>query len=34
MTAFINPDLVLINKKPDAETLQLVQIGSHFEFEL
>jgi mRNA interferase YafQ len=28
------PDLVLIYRKPDAETLQLVRIGSHSELGL
>ncbi|RXL71801.1 type II toxin-antitoxin system YafQ family toxin, partial [Citrobacter sp. AAK_AS5] len=27
----IKPDLVLIYRKPDPETLQLVRIGSHAE---
>jgi mRNA interferase YafQ len=27
----IKPDLVLIYRKPDAETLELVRIGSHSE---
>ncbi len=27
----IKPDLVLIYRKPDAETLQLVRLGSHSE---
>jgi mRNA interferase YafQ len=27
----IKPDLVLIYRKPDAETLQLVRMGSHGE---
>ena len=27
----IRPDLVLIYRKPDAETLQLVRLGSHSE---
>ncbi|NCA90566.1 MAG: type II toxin-antitoxin system YafQ family toxin [Gammaproteobacteria bacterium] len=27
----IKPDLVLIDRKPDPETLQLVRIGSHAE---
>lgn len=30
----IKPDLVLIYRKPDAETLQLVRIGSHSELGL
>ena len=30
----IKPDLVLIYKKPDAETLQLVRMGSHSELDL
>jgi mRNA interferase YafQ len=34
MTAYIKPDLVLIYRKPDAETLQLVQSGSHSELGL
>ena len=28
------PDLVLIYRKPDAETLLLVRLGSHAELEL
>lgn len=27
----IHPDLVLIYRKPDTETLQLVRLGSHSE---
>ncbi len=27
----IKPDLVLIYRKPDAETLELVRLGSHSE---
>ena len=27
----IKPDLVLIYRKPDSETLQLVRVGSHAE---
>ena len=27
----LKPDLVLIYRKPDAETLQLVRLGSHGE---
>ena len=27
----IRPDLVLIYRKPDADTLQLVRLGSHSE---
>lgn len=27
----LKPDLVLIYRKPDAETLQLVRLGSHAE---
>ena len=27
----LRPDLVLIYRKPDAETLQLVRLGSHSE---
>lgn len=27
----IKPDLVLIYRKPDSETLQLVRLGSHTE---
>ncbi len=27
----VKPDLVLIYRKPDVETLQLVRIGSHAE---
>jgi mRNA interferase YafQ len=30
----IRPDLVLIYCKPDAETLQLVRLGSHSELGL
>ena len=30
----IKPDLVLIYRKPDAETLQLVRMGSHSELDL
>lgn len=30
----IRPDLVLIYRKPDAETLELVRLGSHSELEL
>ncbi len=30
----IRPDLVLIYRKPDADTLQLVRIGSHSELGL
>lgn len=30
----IKPDLVLIYRKPDAEVLQLVRIGSHGELSL
>ena len=30
----VQPDLVLIYRKPDAETLQLVRIGSHSELGL
>ena len=30
----IKPDLVLIYRKPDAEALQLVRIGSHSELSL
>jgi len=30
----IKPDLVLIYRKPDASTLQLVRIGSHSELGL
>ena len=30
----IKPDLVLIYRKPDAETLQLVRMGSHSELGL
>ncbi|AAO28955.1 type II toxin-antitoxin system mRNA interferase toxin, RelE/StbE family [Xylella fastidiosa subsp. fastidiosa] len=30
----IKPDLVLIYRKPDNETLQLVRIGSHSELGL
>jgi mRNA interferase YafQ len=28
----VRPDLVLIYRKPDADTLQLVRLGSHAEF--
>lgn len=30
----LRPDLVLIYRKPDAETLQLVRLGSHSELSL
>lgn len=30
----VKPDLVLIYRKPDEETLQLVRIGSHSELGL
>ncbi len=30
----IKPDLVLIYRKPDAERLQLVRLGSHSELSL
>lgn len=30
----IRPDLVLIYRKPDAERLQLVRLGSHAELSL
>lgn len=30
----IKPDLVLIYCKPDADTLQLVRLGSHSELSL
>ena len=30
----IRPDLILIYRKPDAERLQLVRIGSHAELGL
>jgi mRNA interferase YafQ len=30
----ITPDLVLIYRKPDAETLDLVRLGSHSELSL
>jgi len=30
----IRPDLVLIYRKPDAEVLQLVRLGSHSELGL
>jgi mRNA interferase YafQ len=30
----VRPDLVLIYRKPDAETLQLVRLGSHSELGL
>jgi mRNA interferase YafQ len=30
----VRPDLVLIYRKPDAERLQLVRLGSHAELSL
>ena len=30
----MRPDLVLIYRKPDAETLQLIRLGSHSELGL
>jgi mRNA interferase YafQ len=30
----IKPDLILIYRKPDSETLQLVRLGSHAELGL
>ena len=30
----LKPDLILIYRKPDAETLRLVRLGSHSELEL
>ena len=30
----VKPDLVLIYRKPDAQTLQLVRLGSHSELGL
>lgn len=30
----VKPDLVLIYRKPDASTLQLVRLGSHAELSL
>ena len=30
----VRPDLVLIYRKPDTETLQLVRLGSHSELGL
>ena len=30
----IRPDLVLIYRKPDADTLELVRLGSHSELDL
>lgn len=30
----IHPDLLLIYRKPDAQTLQLVRLGSHSELDL
>lgn len=30
----VRPDLVLIYRKPDADTLQLVRLGSHAELGL
>jgi mRNA interferase YafQ len=30
----IRPDIVLIYQKPNAETLDLVRIGSHSELDL
>jgi mRNA interferase YafQ len=31
---YLRPDLVLIDRKPDAETLELVRMGSHGELGL
>jgi addiction module RelE/StbE family toxin len=31
---YIRPDLVLIYRKPDAQRLQLVRLGSHAELSL
>ena len=31
---YIRPDLVLIYRKPDADTLELVRLGSHRELGL
>ena len=30
----VRPDLVVIYRKPDAETLELVRLGSHSELSL
>jgi mRNA interferase YafQ len=30
----IRPDLILIYRKPDAESLELVRLGSHSELSL
>jgi mRNA interferase YafQ len=30
----VKPDLVLIYRKPDAETLELLRLGSHSELHL
>ncbi|WP_208438330.1 type II toxin-antitoxin system YafQ family toxin, partial [Bartonella taylorii] len=30
----IKPDLVLIYRKPDAKTLELLRLGSHSELRL
>jgi mRNA interferase YafQ len=30
----VRPDLVLIYRKPDADTLQLVRLGSHAQLSL
>jgi mRNA interferase YafQ len=30
----IKPDLVLIYRKPDADSLQLIRLGSHSELGL
>jgi len=30
----VKPDLILIYRKPDTETLQLVRLGSHSELSL
>lgn len=30
----IKPDLLLVYKKPDAETLKLARLGSHSELDL
>lgn len=30
----IKPDLILIDRRPDASTLQLIRLGSHAELSL
>ena len=30
----IKPDLVLLYRKPDADTLELVRLGTHSELEI